>query len=139
MKKALICMMTVILIITAFVSCEKKDGTQPNDICGTYVRKNSNEYDSFTITLNEEGTYSYFETMISSHIGFGEYTVDGEKVTLVDSQIPGAYGSHTYTFTFKYEDDKLVYLADESDHFMYINLPDGAEFERVAKEESEAK
>ena len=131
MKKAFVCMMAVILIITAFVSCKVEKSVQPEDIYGSYSRKNSNGYDYFTLTLNEDGTYSYFETMISSHIGWGEYTIDGEKVTLVDTQIPGVYGSHTYVFTFKYEDGKLIYIAEESDHFMYINLPDGAEFERV--------
>lgn len=100
---------------------------------GTYSRKNANGIDSFTITLSEDGTYQYFETAISSHLGHGNYTVEGDTVALVDSNIPGVYGSLTRTYKFKYADDKLVYIEAESDEFMYIDLPDGAEFERVKK------
>ena len=128
MKKLFVCMIAVMLVLTALASCKVE---KSEDIYGSYRRKNSNGNDYFTLTLNEDGTYTYFETMISSHIGWGKYTVDGEKVTLVDTQIPGAHGSLTHVFTFKYEDGKLVYIEEESDNFMYINLPDGAEFERV--------
>jgi len=52
-------------------------------------------------------------------------------VTLTDTQIPGVSGSLTHTYCFSYTNGTLVYLAETSDQFMYVNLPDGAVFERV--------
>lgn len=130
MKRALICVLSAVLFAVMLVSCRVQETYTVERISGTYSRENANGFDHFTITLNEDGTYSYFETMISSHLGMGGYTLEDGIVTLTDSQIPGLYGSHTYTYKFRCEKGKLIFLADESDNFMYINLPDGAEFER---------
>ena len=107
---------------------------EPASIYGTYVRENKNDIMPFSITLNEDGSYQYFECGISSHIGVGEYTFENGIVTLVDKHIPGISGSLTRTYKFRFEDGKLIFLAEESDDFMYIKLPDGAEFTRVEQE-----
>lgn len=130
MKRALICILSAVLFAVMLVSCRGQETYTLESISGSYSRENANGFDHFTITLNEDGTYSYFETMISSHLGMGGYTLKDGIVTLTDSQIPGLYGSLTRTYKFRCEDGKLIFLADESDNFMYINLPDGAEFER---------
>lgn len=101
---------------------------EPASIYGTYVRENQNDIMPFSITLNEDGRYQYFECGISSHIGMGGYTFKDNIVTLVDGNIPGVNGSLTCTYKFRFEDGKLIFLAEESDDFMYIKLPDGAEF-----------
>ena len=100
-------------------------------VVGSYIRPNESKLDNFHITLYADGTYQYYEAMISSHIGLGNYTVENDIVTLVDGQIPGVNGSLTRTYKFRYANDQLIFLADESDRFMYLDLPDGAVFERV--------
>lgn len=130
MKRALVCVLCAALLAVALTSCRGKETYTVERISGSYFRENSNGFDHFTITLNEDGTYQYFESMISSHLGMGGYTLEDGVVTLTDSQIPGVYGSLTHAYKFRCEEDKLIYLADESDDFMYIKLPDGAEFER---------
>ena len=116
---------------------------ETHEIYGTYSRPNDGDrqvlIDSFTITLGPDGTYFYYETFISSHIGWGLYTVDGNIITLIDDDIPSLEGSLTYTYNFEFRDGKLIYLASKSDRFMYVNLPDGAEFERVNTAEIETK
>ena len=102
-----------------------------NEIYGSYARPNENSPVAFTITLSPNGSYSYYETAISSHMGFGRYTIDGNIITIVDDDIPTASGSRTYTFKFEYRDEKLFFLASESDSFMYVDLPEGAEFEHI--------
>ena len=106
-------------------------------VSGTYVRdnKNDNPYDFFAITLYPDGTYAYYETLLSSHIGMGEYIAEGNIITIVDKKIPyydpdTIFVAKTHVFKFEYRDGKLVFLASESDNFMYVNLPNGAEFER---------
>ena len=138
MKKTIFRAIAMVLLVMVLAACQAPLADSPEDVCGIYARPNANGFDSFTITLNSDGTYQYFETMISSHLGFGNYTVEDDIITLVDDQIPGVSGSLTHTYKFKYTDGKLVFLSEESDHFMYINLPDGAEFEsRVILTETE--
>lgn len=103
-------------------------------VYGSYVRENERDILAFSITLYEDGHYQYYESVISSHIGVGEYTFENGIVTLVDKHIPGISGSSTRTYKFRFEDGKLIFLAEESDDFMYIKLPDGAEFTRVEQE-----
>lgn len=136
MKRRLACVLAVVISVFVLVACRARE---PGLQYGVYARENANGFDSFTIALNEDGTYSYFETMISSHLGIGNYTYEDGIVALVDDQIPGLYGSLTHTCKFRYEDGKLIYLAAESDGFMYINLPDGAQFDRVKSPENETK
>lgn len=88
-----------------------------------FARKNDNGFDSFTITLFENGTFSYYETCISSHIGMGFWTLDGDTVCMRERRF-----SNPYTYEFKYENGKLLYIADGSDKFMFAKLQDGAEF-----------
>lgn len=130
MKRILLCILALLLLVPLLVACAEKENCDPETLCGTYKRPNANGFDSFSITLNEDGTYQYFETMISSHLGFGSYKIEGNTVTMTEKNIPGLYGSLTHTYRFEYTDGKLIYLADQSDRFIYIDLPQGAEFTR---------
>lgn len=143
MKRFLVLLLAVLTVFMLFVSCDGKKAAETESktetdtesvsksdaIYGTYIRENDNGYDSFSITLHEDGTYTYYETMISSHLGHGGYTIEDNLITLIDTQIPTYSGSATYEFKFEYRDGKLIYLAGKSDQFMYVHLPDGAEFE----------
>ena len=140
MKKFFALLLTVLVPLLMFVSCDtgKPNETESepvkavdsDEISGFYYRMNDNGFDSFSITLYDDGTYTYYETMVSSHIGHGTYTVDKNLITLTDNQIPTLSGASQYTFKFEYRDGKLFFLADRSDQFMYVHLPDGAVFER---------
>jgi|GEM_PF-1569388 len=89
---------------------------------GTYSRINEgfSGLDNFTITLNQDGTFSYYETMISSRFGLGNYTFEDGIVTLFDGD---------KTFRFRCFLGGLQYIAEGSDEFMYIKLADGEIFE----------
>ena len=104
----------------------------------TYLRPNaplkSGFVDCFCITLFDDGRFSYYAGLFSSYIGVGNYTVDGDVFTLVDENIPGTSGPLTGVFKFRHEGYKLIYMKDESDNYMYVNLPDGAEFYLVYTE-----
>ena len=133
---AALCLLAVLAIVIALGagSIRKILFGEPASIYGTYVRENQNDIMPFSITLNEDGRYQYLECGISSHIGMGGYTFKNNIVTLVDGNIPGVNGSLTRTYKFRIEDGKLIFLAEESDDFMYIKLPDGAEFTRAEQE-----
>ena len=138
MKRIITFFLIVSLALLTFASCNiintETEATEASivdidEICGTYARRNDFEIqDYFTITLNADGTYMYYATLFSSHIGAGEYTISNNVITLVDSNIPTMDGQVTNTFRFEYREGKLIFLASESDNFMYVKLPDGAEF-----------
>lgn len=99
----------------------------------TYIRPNASPdgtygINRFSITLCDDGTCQYYETMISSYIGVGKYTIDGDLLTLTDDNIVTLNGPITKTFKFKIVGDTLVFIADGSDSFTFIKLPDGAVF-----------
>ena len=146
MKRALALLLAMLAVLSLLVSCDSKKAEETasdtvtafdaEEIYGFYCRMNDNGQDSFSITLYEDGTYTYYETMISSHIGHGTYTVDRNLITLEDNNIPTLSGSSKHTYRFEYRNGKLFFLAAESDQFMYIHLPDGAEFDRIETEET---
>ena len=125
MKKTIALILAVLLTVLALSACGTKSSVTPEEVAGHYRRKN----DIFSIVLNADSTYQYYESEISSHIGMGNYTIDGDVITLED-KFPGLSGPITCYFRFRYEDGKLFFLADQSDQFMYVKLPDGATFER---------
>ena len=163
MKKITSFVFAVLIVLTAFAlgGCgEDKEAENAELKYGTYVRQND-DFGTFSITINKDGTFSYYETAISSYIGMGNYTVDDGVLTLKDEQsvmvlgtdrFPYFYriygdeliengedvqsyeqlhtvsGTATLTFRFKIAKDKLIYIADGSDNFMYEKLSDGAEF-----------
>ena len=123
MKKTLSLLLALLISAALLSACT----TREPSVYGTYARRNS-DGSIFTITLHEDGSYQYYESMLSSHIGVGSYTYENNTVTIVDDQIPGVSGSLTITLVFSFENGNLIFCAEESDRFMYINLPDGAEF-----------
>ena len=110
-------------------------------VCGTYIRENERDLDGyFTISLGADGTFWYYETPLSSHIGKGEYTVEGNIITLVDEAIlhydfeEEIFVYKTHIYKLEYRDGTLIFLASESDKFIYTNLPEGAVFSPVPEE-----
>ena len=123
MKKIASALLALLMLVSLLSAC----AASAPSVYGTYARRNS-DGSVFTITLHEDGSYQYYESMLSSHIGVGNFTFEDNTVTIVDDQIPGVSGSLTITVVFGFENGNLIYRAEESDRFMYVNLPDGAEF-----------
>ncbi|MBR7184144.1 MAG: hypothetical protein IKD37_00910 [Clostridia bacterium] len=79
---------------------------------------------SFTVTLFDDGSFSYYEGMLSSHIGYGKWAQNGDILTLTESEETG----HGGDFRFRCDEETLTYLADRSQNFIYVRLADGAVF-----------
>ncbi len=76
----------------------------------------------FTITLNEDGTYQYYEGHYSSYIGIGTWTVEDGILTLKEAS---RYDS---IFHFSIEDGALIFVAEGSSEFLYVTVEDGDRF-----------
>lgn len=103
--------------------------TEPNPIVGkiyTYTGKSFGdmENDYFTISINEDGTFTYCESMFSSYIGFGTWSVKDGILTLSDDDKIG-YPLVNY---FLIDGNDIVFIEEESSNFIYIDVKDGERF-----------
>ena len=86
-----------------------------------YVYEGEGFGGDFSITLNEDGSFSYYEGLLSSYIGLGTWSVKGDVITLTDE---------TYSFVnhFRMDGNDLVFISENSSNFMYQQIEDGARF-----------
>jgi len=75
----------------------------------------------FTISLQDDGTFSYYEGLLSSHLGWGTWTVEDDTLTLRED-------TFSRVFHFRIEDDSLYYIKKSSSPFTYVQLEDNARF-----------
>ena len=75
----------------------------------------------FTISLHADGTFGYYEGMLSSHIGMGSWTVEDGVLTLREDIFQR-------TFRFRVQEGELRFLREGSDRFSYIKVADGDRF-----------
>ena len=94
------------------------------DITGTYIYEGEGFGGDFTITINEDGTYGFYEGPLSSYIGEGSWF--GEQGTIFLNEENG----RDLINHFAAGNDVLVFIEKGSDNFPYIHLPDGAMFIR---------
>ena len=78
----------------------------------------------FTITIDEDGTFTYYEGGLSSYFGIGSWDVDGKTIHLSDTGL----SDRTRNYYFRIEDGSLVFDAGRSDRFTYMKIPDGGRF-----------
>ena len=76
----------------------------------------------FTIQLNDDGTYMYYEGYLSSYIGMGKWTLQDSVVTLYETS------GNNNVFRFATDGDDLLFVADGSSEFMYVTVEEGDRF-----------
>ena len=73
-----------------------------------------------TLSFNENGRFLYSPGKLSSYMGGGDWKIDGDTVSLI--------GMVDKTIYLKITDDTLVYIAEGSDEFPYMDIQDGEKF-----------
>ncbi len=105
-------------------------GDNRDDIAGkTYLYDGEGFGSSFTITLYEDGTFTYYEGMLSSYIGTGTFMLDGDTVIMTDN----GHGGYGLVNHFKRDGDDLVFVEQDSDNFVYVKVKDGEKFHRTGE------
>ncbi len=90
----------------------------------TYVYKGEGFGGDFTISIGDDGTFSYYEGMLSSYIGFGTWKLEGDLLILSEDEKVG----YDFVHYFEVDENKLIFKEDVSDNFLYVKLKDGEEF-----------
>ncbi len=100
-------------------------GDNRDDIAGkTYLYDGEGFGGSFTITLYEDGTFTYYEGMLSSYIALGSWKQDGDIITLTDD----GHGGYGLVNHFKFDSETLTFVEKGSDNFVYLKVKDGEKF-----------
>lgn len=95
------------------------------DIAGkTYVYENEGIIGNFTITLYEDGTFSYYEGNASSYFAVGIWQQDGSIVTLADDEQLG----YPLVNKFRLDGDDLIFVEQGSSNFIYVKVKEGEHF-----------
>ena len=90
----------------------------------TYLYEKEGIMGSFTITLYDDGTFTYYEGMASSYLAFGTWKQEGDTITLTDD----GHGGYGLVNHFKREGDDLIFIAEDSANFVYVKVQDGERF-----------
>ena len=95
------------------------------DIAGkTYVYENEGIMGNFTITLYEDGTFTYYEGNASSNFGMGTWQLNGSIMTLADDEGVG----YPLVNKFIMDGDDLIFTEQGSSNFIYVKVKDGERF-----------
>ena len=73
-----------LLLIALALLCAVSCGKGRSDLAGGYrIGTGEDALIGPSLTLNEDGTFSYSPSIISSYMGVGRYTLEGDAVTLL--------------------------------------------------------
>lgn len=93
----------------------------------TYTLKNLDDTDNYTSVMFSDGKFTIGFSPSSSYIGVGDYSVNGDVLTLSTND-----GNYVYNFHIKDGGNKLVFSDDGSSERVWgSEMRDGSEF--VAK------
>ena len=91
---------------------------------------------SFTIQIKADGTFTYYEGMLSSHIGSGEWSYSDGMLTLFEKMYrlneTGKVEQVTNSYSFVVEKDTLIFVDKGLElglgNFLYVTVKHGEKF-----------
>lgn len=116
--KISLCLLMALALLTG---CVQTAGTvSAGELAGkSYVYEKDGFGGPLTISLEEDGSFTYYEGSLSSYIGMGAWTVERDTLTLQEKD---------RRFTFRVDGEELIFRRDESGNFLYIDVLDGEKF-----------
>lgn len=115
MKKLSLFAVSIILCIGMLCSCNEKS------LYRTYTFGEGEN--SSKVTLNEDGSFEFVFSSLSSYWGIGKFSVSGDKLTLETSD-------GKYHYVFRITDNGIEFDADaSSDTLWFGDFADGSLFE----------
>lgn len=124
----IICISVIACIAVAvcFLTNPKEDKKNSEVVFGTYVKNDATEDPMLYwsgLTIYEDGTFTYSPSVISSYMGAGNWTIDGDHVIFNDIGMGDVRKE-----VFRYIDGKLYYAEAESATNSMWGLADGTEY-----------
>ncbi len=120
-----------VLIIACFFSmtaCGRSEDIQDVIANKTFVYEKEGFGGKFTIKINDDGRFSYYEGGFSSYIGIGSWVLEDDILILSDDDDMG----YPFVNRFKVKDGDLVFISQDSSNFLYVKVADGERFVSVS-------
>lgn len=118
MRKRITYVMLLIFVL-ALTGCGGQDKIAGKSYC---YEKEGLSGDPFVITIQKDGSFTYYEGSISSYIGYGSWALTDDILVLTDET------SRPYVNRFRVEGDELIFISEGSTNFMMIRVADGERF-----------
>lgn len=119
-RKAIHLSILIFISVLLFTGCA--DSVQESDIVDkTYVYEKDGFGGEFVITINGDGTFSYYEGALSSYMATGKWTLEEDTLQLSDDEDMGS----SLVNYFKVDGNDLIYLSENSSNFLYVQVADG--------------
>ena len=112
---------------TLFEVMENAAGEEIKPIPGTYTYENEGFGGHFTITINADETYTFYEGPLSSYAGGGEWLQEGVMLILIEENGLSLFNN------FVIGEDVLIFAEADSDNFPHITVPDAGKFIKTAE------
>lgn len=123
MKKWIAMFVASALIISMTACFSGKSGGLDTELLGKYDYIDEDSELSSTVVLNEDGTFVFTFSPLSSYVGNGKYTVKDDVLTLTTDD-------GKYHYVFKMEDGTLIFDAEKSSEELWFGqFSDGSVFE----------
>lgn len=102
----------------------------PADLAGRVYRYEKEGFGGeFTIRLEADGSFKYYEGSLSSYLGVGSWALEDGILTLRDDDQIG----FPLVNRFEVAEDALIFREEGSSNFLYIKVRDGERFLPVAE------
>jgi hypothetical protein len=122
--KRVISFVLCLVFVAALTSCGSKSEKIADNVIGKkFIYSGEGlDGDDFAITFNKDHTFTYSEGRASSHMGYGEWSIEGTIITLAESD-------PEMNNNFEIGDDQLKWLEEGSSNFIYVKLKNGEVFQ----------
>ena len=132
MRKSIIALALVAGVVMILTGC--KAVVENNGIEGKlFVYEKEGFPDEFSIRLDNDGSFTYYEGFYSSYVGTGSWQLDGDMLTLREREYPTISGTVERIYNFNVSKNSLSYISEGSDRFMFIDVSDGERFIQTEK------
>ena len=124
-RKSIITLALVAGVVMILTGCAAAVGN--NRVEGKcFVYEKEGFPDEFSIRLDSDGSFTYYEGAFSSYVGTGSWHLSGDTLTLREKDYGNGTVRHVYCFNVN--DNSLSYISVGSDKFMFIDVSDGERF-----------
>lgn len=125
-KKVFVLAIALIFVVLFIVCAVKIAGRESSEIrFGMYSYDFNEESEflgaDFNITFAKDGTYSYYEGLLSSYIGSGTYSIENGVLKTEDE----VFDLVNY---FRVDGDSIYFIEEGSTNFLYVKVRDGQSF-----------
>ena len=132
--KKILAIMLVLTITFVSIGCSGQNEISKDDIVDkVYIYEKDGFGSGFTLRINPDGTFNYYEGALSSYIGMGEWSYSNGMLTLIEksSRFNGTSNKTEeviLSYNFSVEQDTLIFVYEGSDDFRFVEVKDGEKF-----------